>query len=323
MSDPQDRRMADQFETELRRKTELDPSNGWELVWFLQLPLETRCSYMRILEARIDQDATRQFLFRQSCYRQNNWRNPVTDCMIINASVSSRPWASLGKRQNRKSHEYGRMRVGRPRKPRRPRSTAIPAQPPAPPAAPIVPTLPPMSPSVSDVTPPRPSTPAGLREAVRSDEPLHAFAQGHNPYTLDNQIFSPRSLITPPEPVQYPPYPLHIRPKGMLVAPDGRQVPRVFAYWIAAGRHLVAPWRVHTLQEAANDMLELDAVTPKILLSLAKVLCPSGLGNLHDAAHPHASVIVDFVRGWSVVTEACLTGRMPDPARSQCVCGGN
>ncbi|KAG9121082.1 hypothetical protein FRC07_003104 [Ceratobasidium sp. 392] len=332
MSDPQDRRMADLFEAELRHKAGLDPGNAWELIWFLQLPLETRCSYMRILEARIDQHTTRQFLFRQSCYRQSDWRNPTIDCMVINTSVPSRPWASLGKRQRRKPIEYGRSRPYRARKPRL-TAPAKPAVPPLPPIAPLSvqhrvfqpePTpahIPQNHLPNPDRTPLRPSTPDGLREAVRSDPSLCTHAAGRDPTTLDQQLFSPPVPVTPPEPVKYSPYPLRA-PKGSVLATNGKPVPRLFAYLIAAGRHLVAPWQLHTLEEAAGDILQLEALTPGFLSALIKILYPSGPTGLRDAAHPYSSVVLDFVRGWSVVPLALLTGKMPEPVHSVCACGG-
>ncbi|KDN32986.1 hypothetical protein RSAG8_13924, partial [Rhizoctonia solani AG-8 WAC10335] len=107
MSDLEDRRRADLYEIDLRRKATLDPGNCWELIWFLGLSLEIRCSYMRILEACIDQAKTRQFLFRQSCYHQRNWREQEVPVMLLQTVQEgpSRSWGSIGKRQTRKSAE--------------------------------------------------------------------------------------------------------------------------------------------------------------------------------------------------------------------------
>ncbi|KAG8684604.1 hypothetical protein FRC08_013603, partial [Ceratobasidium sp. 394] len=136
MSDPQDRRMADLFEAELRHKANLDPGNSWELIWFLRLPLEVRCSYMRILEARIDQESTRRFLFRQACYRQRNWRTPTHQCMFVQTEEPPRPFASLSKRQRRKPIEYGRSRTRKSRDPAPKAAVPASAATPAPSAAP-------------------------------------------------------------------------------------------------------------------------------------------------------------------------------------------
>ncbi|KAG8741075.1 hypothetical protein FRC12_015800 [Ceratobasidium sp. 428] len=166
MDDPQDRRMADLFELELRRKAELDSGNEWELVWFLRLPLETRCSYMRILEARIDQDRPREALRRQSFHRHDNWRQPrptqTVHCMNMEVA---QPWQSIGRRQRRRKHKLRSSLRNRRRAPDHrftPRHVRF--QFPAPHGS--------TSPIIIDPIdiPGRPMTPPGLREWIMGDQ---------------------------------------------------------------------------------------------------------------------------------------------------------
>ncbi|KAG9074418.1 hypothetical protein FRC06_010713 [Ceratobasidium sp. 370] len=333
MSDPQDRRMADLFETELRLKAELDPGNTWELIWFLRLPLETRCSYMRILEARIDQESTRRFLFRQACYRQRNWRDQTRECTLIQAQEPSRPFASLGQRQRRKPIEYGRSRTRKPRNlPSMLRSDpAVPVPPAAPKhrataqcarakSKPTTMVSPRDDPPGQDAVPPRPPTPDGLRLALLEDEELRIQASGYDPATLDVQMFSPRTPVTPPEPARYDLFPLYA-PGGGPIVIDNKPVPRLIAYMVAAGRHYVAPWQNYSIQQAAYDVSVVELATPGFLARLIMVLFPLQPIDWAAAVHPCPDTVLDFMRGWSIIPQARLLGEMPDPAYGLCGCG--
>ncbi|KAG8718548.1 hypothetical protein FRC09_012497 [Ceratobasidium sp. 395] len=320
MSDSQDRRMADLFEIELRRKAELDPSNAWELVWFLRLPLETRCSYMRILEARIDQEPTRRFLCRQSCYRQRNWRDPVPDVMFMQTvDQPSRPWASLGQRQRRKPITYGRSRPPRSREPSStvPGQKAVPASS-APPIAPKRAYTPRPDPPDPYANLPRPSTPPLLRQTLHDNLELHTRAMGYSPETMDHLCYSPRAPVTPPEPVQYEPFPLKPPgPPGPLMF-EGKKIPKLTAYLVAAGRHYIAPWQGYDMDEAARDISILESQAPGLLDQFMKILFPPG----GQTPKILPETVLDLMHGWSIVPMAWRFGEMPAPIYSLCGCKG-
>ncbi|KAG8717637.1 hypothetical protein FRC09_013967 [Ceratobasidium sp. 395] len=335
MSDPQDRRMADLFEIELRRKAELDPSNAWELVWFLGLPLEIRCSYMHILEARIDQEPTRRFLFRQACYRQRNWRDPVPDVMFMQTlDQPSRPWASLGQRQRRKPVTYGRSRPPRSHKP----SSAVPGHNPvpvssAPPVAPkrrAAASRRPLQPKLDAYTPrhdppcpyavpSRPSTPLGLRQAITESPPLVRHAMG---YTSDGSIRRVCSPLTPPEPVRYKPYPQAFSTESVRVR--SKVFPGVFPCFAAAGRHQVAPWERRPARLVADELCSAEEDCPGITVRLMKALFPTkdGVndGDMATKISINRDIILDFVRGLLTVPDANMSDSMPEP--EPCECGG-
>ncbi|QRV90554.1 hemimethylated DNA-binding domain protein [Ceratobasidium sp. AG-Ba] len=250
MNDPQDRRMADLFEMELRHKAELDPGNEWELVWFLGLPLETRCSYMRILEARIDQDARRQFLFRQSCYRQRNWRQPTTACMHI--GVSQEPmaygWNSLNRRKRRKPARY-----------RRRKHRATDTRP-------------------YQEAPPDPVDP----DSEITDVVLQA--QGYNPMTGNQEYsYTPRTLTGPAEPIHYPPFTLYPPTDPIFV--DGEPFDPIAAYLIAAGHHQRTPWEHYSFEDAALAIRDMNYLAPGFFDLLIDALFPDGLRDIRSAIH--------------------------------------
>lgn len=333
MSDTEDRRRADLFEVELRRKAELDPGNCWELVWFLGLPLEVRCSYMRILEARIDQDSTRRFLVRQSCFHQRSWREPAVPCMFVQTvpQETRRPWASIGRRQNRRQIEYGRASNRRPRVKLTTSTAAAAAVAPAS-SAPSAPSATqnhpalikrrctrssPRSTSVQATgsapvpvpkIPPRPPTPDGLREVLRADQRLRCQALGFSPDTLDVRSRSPPVPVTPSEPVHYEPFPLS-RPTELseTIIVGDKQVLGLLAYLAAAGRHHIAPWEKYTVRQAARAISELNTDCPGLLARLIKAFFPTADG-LNDSTvaenvHINMDTILDFVRGLSIVPE--------------------
>lgn len=278
-----DRRRADLFEVELRRKVGLDPRNTWELIWLLRLPLEVRCSYSRILEARIDQDSTRQSLFRQSCYRQRDWRvrEPTLDCMTLEpVHKSSHSWASIGRRQRRKPTRPGRTATRRPRhKPATPTPTLAPV-------------------------PERPPTPEGLRAAVWASGSLPLAANG----PIGHAPMSPREPSPPPTPrvvtrvVRRPPSPVappepHLAYEGETVI-DGVEVDWRLAYVIALGRHSGCRWRSPiSLQRAAQDILDAERLHPGVMTQLLDIFFPYGLDDL-SLARPKLLYLLDFCRGW-------------------------
>ncbi|KAG9101411.1 hypothetical protein FS749_007218 [Ceratobasidium sp. UAMH 11750] len=305
MSDPQDRRMADLFELELRRKADLDSSNAWELIWFLGLPLETRRSYMRILEARIDQDSTRQYLFRQSCYRKRNWREPAVPCMHLDTvSGPPRPWVSLGRRRRRRSVKRYRFASRRSHQPTCESHEEAEVFDPPPKPEPE----PEPEPIDDPSTPPRPPTPEGLRDALHEKISLAYHALGRS----ESQYDSPRVPTTPSEVPEYPPFPLY--PSEPLVV-NGKRRPNLLPFIVAAGRHYVSPWQNYSLAEASDAIEDLSADVPGVFTQLIRILFPTGFEDMRAAMliSIHASVILDFMRGWSIIPEAWAKGRMPNP----------
>jgi hypothetical protein len=121
MSEAADHLAANLFEAELRQQGEDNSRNAWELLWLLGLPVDVRRSYYRIQEARINQDAARHYLFWQSFYRHRDWREPCSpeelDCMVIEPV---RPWASIGRRVQRRKAVTGRASTRRTPKPKQP-----------------------------------------------------------------------------------------------------------------------------------------------------------------------------------------------------------
>ncbi|KAG8760133.1 hypothetical protein FRC12_009618 [Ceratobasidium sp. 428] len=314
MADPQDRCMADLFEMELQRKAELDPGNEWELVWFLGLPLETRCSYMRILEAPIDQDSKRQSLFRQSCYHQRSWRHPTTACMHLDvAQAPSYPWNSLNRRRRRRPTQY-RRRKRRPLQPGSSQHNAPPSE-----------THP--TPMVFDPVPTRPPTPEGLRLAIHEHTDISLQAQGYDPFTGDKLCsYTPRILAVPPEPVHYPPFTLY--PPINPVFVDGDYIDPILAYLVAAGHYHRTPRERYTFQNAAEEIFDTDREMPGLLDRLIDASFPGGLSDVRTAvdANQYGQVVMDLLYGWMVVPECWARNEMEPPEphfhkRPECSCG--
>ncbi|QRV75755.1 hypothetical protein RhiJN_03770 [Ceratobasidium sp. AG-Ba] len=329
MSDIEDRRKADSFETELRRKAELDPGNEWELIWFLRLPLETRCSYMRILEARIDQDKHRQYLFRQSCYRQRNWRESRSSHTIkcMNVEVAQ-PWASIGRRQHRRKYNLRSSFRQRQAHDRRPHPQHVRFQFPA------------LRGSTSpvmvdpDAVPERPMTPPGLRDSITAHEPLGLEASGIDPLTgqykptptpADTPVSSapptpPSAVEEPPLHIEYPPGPL-FRPPGRYRAANG-PVDMDLAFVVSVGQYHRAPWDVgeFPMADATLDIAQFDAINLGIISSLADLLFPKGTNKPIHAVPAVNQVLFDLIIGWLVLPLARANGFMPSPWQ-RCSCG--
>jgi hypothetical protein len=317
---PDDRCRADLFKVELRRKAALDPRNTWELIWFLRLPLEVQHSYARILEARIDQDSIRQFLFRQSCYRQQDWRarGQTLDFMALESvRKPSRPWTSLGRRQRRKPAEQGRTATRRPRC--KPTSSIFDTAAPTPPSRsftrrsctkPMLHAEPKLQ--AADASP-RPPTPEGLRHALQGNSMLLSQASGYSPNTLQRE-----PCLTPTR-NQYEPYPLW-PPSGQLVV-DGQKISRTMAFLVAVGRYYDAPGQGYTLEDAAQDVYMVEKEAPDILRRVVDSLFPAVFRDIKAAAplSRYATVVLDLVRGWSIVPISRVAGQMPVPAQ-RCSC---
>ncbi|KAF8596213.1 hypothetical protein BDV93DRAFT_563572 [Ceratobasidium sp. AG-I] len=191
--------------------------------------------------------------------------------------------------------------------PAMPAVSASLAHPPAP-AKPIV---------DPNAVPCRPSTPAGLRDAVRTLPFLPIQASGFDPVTLDSRAYSPQ---VPATPRHYAPSSMH-PPGGPPLSVHGKRIPEIFAFLVQAGRHNIAPWQQYSLQEAARDICELQSHQPGVLSGLIKLLFPFGLADMSLAMSPFDSVICDFVRGWAVISTAHHTGAMSEPFQL-CSCGG-
>ncbi|CAE6419354.1 unnamed protein product [Rhizoctonia solani] len=327
MSDSKDRHLADLFEIELRRKADLDPGNYWELVWFLQLPLETRCSYMRILEAQIDQDTTRKYLSRQSCYYQRNWRAPTRSCLAVEEiQAPTKPWQSIGHRQRRK--------VARSRPPKTCREHLSP-QPTRVKSSPNHPTFKPAVKANQYTVPARPTTPNELRDALSAIATLACDAVGYAPVTL-NQFRSPKVPNTPPEPESGPepvteqvpeeaaqcePFPEPYPENGSLWVKD-TLMQEDLAYFVAVGHYLRAPEDGYTIQDAAGDLYVLEYVAHEFYSSLFHAFSVEGNGESKRISllPPLATTVIDLVRGWSVVPKSWKesTKLLPNP-RPRCV----
>ncbi|QRV96092.1 hypothetical protein RhiJN_24110 [Ceratobasidium sp. AG-Ba] len=310
MSDIEDRRKADSFEMELRRKAELDPGNEWELIWFLRLPLETRCSYMRILEARIDQDKHRQYLFRQSCYRQRNWRDSrsshTIQCMNIEVA---QPWASIGRRQHRRKHNLQSSFRQRQAHDRRPHPQHVRFQFPAPRGS--------TSPVVVDpvAVPERPMTPPGLRDSIMAHEPLGLEASGIDPLTGEYKptptpVDTPISSAPPTPPSAVEEAPLHVEyPPGPLFGPTGKFMANNtpfdadLAFIVSVGHYHRAPWDVgeFPVADAAVDLAIFNESNPGVISALVKALFPKGTNKPLHAALAVNQVLFDLIIGWMVL----------------------
>lgn len=317
MSDSADCFAAELFEVQLRGESETDPRNLWELLWLLSPPLDARNSYMRIQEARIDQDAARNYLRRQSFHQRRDWRHPPTQELECMAVQPTRPWASLGRRQQRRKVDL--------RSCMRPALTRNRSSHPAAHVRFQVPVAPGFGSPVpvvdSNAVPKRPSTPSGLRDFIYSDTPLTFDASGHDPNTWHQKSsYTPFVLATPSrEPVsfEYPPSDLH--PPGRALIVNGSRVAEVIAFVVATGRHQIAPWQGYLFEDVARDVYDVQMTSPGLLSDLVHTLFPSGMIDLTIAVYPHPAVL-DFIMGWSVISQAHGRGYMPPPWQ-RCLCG--
>lgn len=193
MSETADHLAARLFEAKLREQAEADPRDTWELLWLLGLPPSVRRSYLCVLEAKIDQDATRSKLRRQSCFRQRNWRQPSSfevHCMSIEPV---HPWLSLGRREHRRKVDVrSSMRPPLPSSHLLRPSRRVRFQ---------FPTRHGFTQPVTidpDAVPERPLTPPGLRDWIHSDSELVLEAGGLDSDT-ENRHYShtPLAPATP------------------------------------------------------------------------------------------------------------------------------
>ncbi|GAB1523416.1 hypothetical protein RhiTH_006564 [Rhizoctonia solani] len=277
MSDSKDRHLADLFEIELRRKANLDPGNYWELVWFLQLPLETRCSYMRILEAQIDQDTTRKYLSRQSCYYQRNWRAPTRSCLAVEEiQAPTKPWQSIG------HPNVARVKL-----------------------SPNHPTFKPAVKANQYTVPARPTTPNELRDALSAIATLACDPLVPNTPPEPESGPEPVTGQVPEEAAQCEPFPEPYPENGSLWVKD-TLMQEDLAYFVTVGHYLRAPEDGYTIQDAAGDLYVLEYVAHEFYSSLFHAFLVEGNGESKRISllPPLATTVIDLVRGWSVVPKS-------------------
>lgn len=331
MSDSSDSLSADLFELELRNLANRDHSRSWELIWFLRLPPDVRCSYTRILEARIDQDKYRNYLRRQSAYQHQNWRKPQSRnegfCFQIHPV---NPWGSIRRREHQRKPRSALRSFGRRRDPR-PGVRFAPDPPYFKAVSPVV--APPAPPVDPDSVPERPSTPPGLRDSIYLDTELTYEAGGLDPATGNRRYsYTPPIPATPspiPSPELTPPVPQHpTYAPGPLFPRGGRfmmiqdsLVPTDLAFIIAAGRAHRSPWahEESKMRAVGLDMFDFELQSPGVLDALSALLFPSGLDDL-TLAIPVNHILLDFVLGWSILPYARSIGQMPEPWQA-CPCG--
>ncbi|KAF8600301.1 hypothetical protein BDV93DRAFT_511052 [Ceratobasidium sp. AG-I] len=315
--DPDDQAAAREFEQMLRYYVYSGRSPQSKLDWFLQLPKRVRRSRALIGEAlgpfEEEQERKREARERhlaeelERTIRLQALRTQPRDLASLHIE-GTRPWTGLGRRKKRcRVFELtGRAYAVRQRCSPPPASTV---------PVPTIPETTRVSCSAqteADPVPTRPTTPEGLRVAVRAAGYLPLVANGPASYGLNTPSdptpppSPPTRVVTrvvrrPPSPVE-PPLPYPVTPGETVI--DGVEVDWRLAYIVALGRHKGCPWaRPITLRQAAQDILDTEEMQPGAISCLLDLFFPHGLDDW-SLARPKLLYLLDVCRGWRVQRHA-------------------
>ncbi|KDN38236.1 hypothetical protein RSAG8_09635, partial [Rhizoctonia solani AG-8 WAC10335] len=181
--------------------------------------------------------------------------------------------------------------------------------------------------------PPRPATPSGLRDALSAIPSLICDAAGYVPETLD-QCHFPRAPVTPLELEQLPspepeptPEPAPALPKLVKYKPFSKPypsrddaficntyMPEDLVYCAVIGRYQRAPWEPYTFSDAAYDLYSLEFEHRHFFEFLTEMFSLSNNYSSVPLCPRYAEIMLDLVRGWSIVPCAWENGwPAPDP----------
>ncbi|KAG8709590.1 hypothetical protein FRC08_018252 [Ceratobasidium sp. 394] len=303
--DPADQQAARVIESSLRETVARRERPPVELDWFLALPKRVRRSGKLVEAALADAQVLLEHVRtawtkaasgeREREERLARAKAQPRDLECLRAPDPA-AWNGLGRRKKRcRAFEV----VGRAYNTRHRASAAAPE-----PQSPFV-DLHLLHPA-SCYVPKRPSTPPGLRDAVRNipglvevargpaDATQYGFPTPCSPSPLPSPL-PPRVIRRAPSP-RPPPQPI-LAYEGETII-DGEPVDCRLAYLMAMGRWQACRSAVPpTLRQCAQHLLDTEKMQPGVLDALLDIFFPHGLDDW-SLARPKLVYLQDFVLGW-------------------------